>query len=252
MTELLQYNKEFEVHVYDTGPDGRLSLASLFNYLQDAAWDHAEHLGFGRNDLLKDNRFWALSRMYAEIDHLPLWKDTVIVRTWPSGTDKLFALRNYEVSYADGRHIANVTSSWLILDQATRKVQRPENALSHFRRNFEQLDSPLRYASKLVFENIDTVTTPAFKVKISDLDVNLHTNNVIYLKWVNDIYDFDFVMKNIPQSVEINYLSESLLNDEVSIQTGNDKNNGQFYNHSIFRSSDRREICKIRIGWIEK
>jgi len=251
MTELLQYDKEYRVHVYDTGPDGRLNLASLFNYLQDVASDHAEHLGFGRADLMKDNRFWALSRMYAEIEHWPLWKDTIIVRTWPNGTDKLFALRNYEVSFPDGRHIAYATSSWLILDQSTRRVQRPEAALSHFRRNFEQLDSPLRYATRLEFNNIDTTITPVFRVKISDLDVNLHTNNVRYLKWINDTYELDFVMKNLPQSVEINYLSESMLDDEVFIQTGIDKNNGGYYNHSLFRSSDNREICKIRIGWIQ-
>jgi hypothetical protein len=53
MTELLQFEKEFIVHVYETGPDGRLSLASLFNYMQDIASDHAEKLGFGRDDLMR-------------------------------------------------------------------------------------------------------------------------------------------------------------------------------------------------------
>jgi medium-chain acyl-[acyl-carrier-protein] hydrolase len=126
--EAFQFEKEFSIHVYETGPDGRLSLPSLFNYMQDIASDHAEKLGFGRDDLMKENRFWVLSRMYAEIVCWPLWKDTIVIKTWPNGTDKLFALRNYEVKYPDGRHIAYGTSSWLILDQATRKVQRPDIA----------------------------------------------------------------------------------------------------------------------------
>lgn len=29
---------------------------------------------------------------------------------------------------------------------------------------------------------------------------------------INDTYDLDLVMKNVPQSAEINYLSESLFN----------------------------------------
>ena len=55
--EQSQFEKEYRVHVYDTGPDGRVSLTSLFNYMQDIASDHAEMLGFGRDDLMRDNRF---------------------------------------------------------------------------------------------------------------------------------------------------------------------------------------------------
>ena len=57
----------------------------------------------------------------------------------------------------------------------------------------------------------DGTISPIFRVKVSDLDVNLHTNNVRYLKWVSDTYDLDFVMNNVPQSAEINYLAESIL-----------------------------------------
>ncbi len=252
MTELFQLEKEYRIHVYETGPDGLLSLASMFDYLQDIASDHAENLGFGRDDLMKNNRFWALSRMYAEIEHWPVWEETIVVKTWPNGTDKLFALRNYDVKYADGRHIAYATSSWLILDYATRRIQRPESELIHFRNNFQQMDSSLRYASKVEASEKDGVTTPPFRVKISDLDINLHTNNVKYIKWINDTYDLDFVIKNIPQSVEINYLSESLFNEEIFIHTSAAKDNENFYNHSVFRSGDKKELCRVRIGWTGK
>ena len=71
MTADFKLQKEYNIHVYETNPDSKLNLATLFNYLQDLASDHAEVLGFGRDDLLKDNHFWALSRMYAEITEWP-------------------------------------------------------------------------------------------------------------------------------------------------------------------------------------
>ena len=145
----MQFEKEYRIHVYETGPDGKLNLYSLFNYLQDIASDHAIRLGFGRDDLMRDNRFWVLSRIYAEIAMLPEWEDSIIVKTWPNGTDKLFALRNFDVSFPDGRHIASATSSWLILDRTTRKVQRPDNILSKFYSDLHPNQSPVRYASKL-------------------------------------------------------------------------------------------------------
>jgi medium-chain acyl-[acyl-carrier-protein] hydrolase len=247
--ELLQFEKEYRVHVYETGPDGKLNLYSLFNYMQDIASDHAIKLGFGRDDLMRDNRFWVLSRMYAVITEWPLWGDTIIVKTWPNGTDKLFALRNYEVKFPDGRQIASGTSSWLILDHTTKKVQRPDSILSQYNPNLYTDNSPARYASKLEPAEEDGCVSPRFRIKVSDLDVNLHTNNVRYLKWVSDSYDLDFVMKNIPQSAEINYLAESHYNEEIMIKTSAEKENSGLYNHSIFRTNDNKELCRIRIEW---
>jgi acyl-ACP thioesterase len=246
MTDFLKLQKEYKIHVYETGVDGKLNLASLFNFLQDIASEHAEILGFGRDDLMKHNNFWALSRMYAEISAWPSWGESIIITTYPNGTDKLFALRNYEVSYPDGRDIALATSSWLILDQSTRRIQRPEAALSHFNRPSEMQASPLRYASKLEFADNDVKNSDPFKVKISDLDINLHTNNVKYFQWINDSYDIDFIKQNIIHSTEINYLSELFYNDEVFLQTrvGNDS----YYNHSVMRT-DGKEVCRVRLGW---
>jgi medium-chain acyl-[acyl-carrier-protein] hydrolase len=245
------FEKEYRVHVYETGPDGKLNLYSLFNYLQDIASDHAVLLGFGRDDLMRDNRFWVLSRMYAEISVWPVWEDKIVIRTWPNGTDKLFALRNYEVRFPDGRHIASGTSSWLILDQTSRRVQRPDTALSRFLPNMKLSDSPLRYATKIEPADENGTEIAPFNVKLSDIDVNLHTNNVQYLKWACDTYGIDFVMKNIPKSAEINYLAESVFDEEITIQTSKGPEDALFYNHSIFRTDDRKELCRIRIEWIE-
>jgi medium-chain acyl-[acyl-carrier-protein] hydrolase len=249
--ESLRFEKEYRVHVYETGPDGRLNLYSLFNYLQDIASDHAVKLGFGRDDLMRDNRFWVLSRMYAVINEWPLWEDLIIVKTWPAGTDKLFALRNYEISFPDGRHIASGTSSWLILDHTTKKVQRPDAILTQYNPHIRSEDSTIRYASRLDPASEDGKISPVFRIKVSDLDVNLHSNNVRYLNWTSDCYDLDFVMKYTAHSAEINYLAESLYDQEIMIRSARDKVNGTVFSHSIFRISDNKEICRIKIEWKE-
>jgi len=247
--ESLQFEKEYRIHVYETGPDGKLNPYSLFNYMQDIASDHAIKLGFGRDDLMRDNRFWVLSRMYAEITCRPIWKETIVVKTWPNGTDKLFALRNYEVKYPDGRHIASGSSSWLILDRTTKKVQRPDSILSQYYPNLLPMESPVRYALKLDPAADDGKLTPSFKIKISDLDVNLHTNNVRYLKWVCDTYNLEFVMDNAPKSAEINYLAESIYDEEIVIRTSAGNNNNRDYFHSVYRTTDNKELCRIRLVW---
>jgi medium-chain acyl-[acyl-carrier-protein] hydrolase len=247
--EKLEYEKSYKIPVYEIGFNGLLSPQSLFNFLQDIASEHAESLRFGKDDLLKENRFWVLSRIAARIIKWPGWEETLIVKTWPRGTDKLFALRDFEVKYPDGTVVALASSSWLVVDLTTRRVQRPDSVLSSFNEGFPIKSSLGRNASKLEPVTEDIITTHPFKVRPSDLDINLHVNNVIYLQWITDSYDPDFRMKFNPSFVEINYLAESRHNDEITIRKSRDKNNGSIYNHSVVRSVDNTELCRAQIQW---
>ena len=172
-----QFEKEYHVHVYEMGPDGRVNLHSLFNYMQDIASDHAVTLGYGRNDLLKQNHFWVLSRMYARLASWPVWNETVIVRTWPNGVDKLFAMRNYELMYKDGRKIGSASSSWLIIDRTTKRIQRPDEFLHKSSHENQYVASSVRNPEKLRESVGNGQYSHLFSVKINDLDINLHTNN---------------------------------------------------------------------------
>jgi acyl-ACP thioesterase len=247
--EYPRLEKNYPVHVYQTGPDGRLNLHSLFDYLQDIASDHAVQLGFGRDDLMKQNHFWVLSRIYAEISIWPSWGETISVKTWPRGTDKLFAIRDFEVRYPDGRPVARATSSWLIIDLETKRIQRPDNNLSLLNSELAGEKEFIRNAMKLEPASGNGRSTSKFNVTISDLDINLHTNMSRYPKWVTDSYDLDFILNNVPLSAEINYLAESHINESIAITKSEESNDSNVLNHSIMRTSDNTELCRVRINW---
>ncbi len=247
-----QFEKEYHVHVYEMGPDGKVNLHSLFNYMQDTASEHAVKLGYGRDDLMKQNHFWVLSRIYAKITGWPVWNDRIIVRTWPSGVDKLFALRNYELRYKNGTKIGSGTSSWLIIDRTTKRIQRPDVFLQNYNRENQSVASPLRNPEKLQEASPSGRLSPPFRVKINDLDINLHTNNVNYIKWVTDTYDLNFMMNHQACSAEINYLAEAVFDDEIVIRTAVDEADARYLNHSVVRPADSKELCRIRIEWKEE
>jgi acyl-ACP thioesterase len=240
--------KEYKVHVYETGPDGKLNLYSLFDYLQDIASEHAIKLGYGRNELMEKNHYWVLSRIYAEIHEWPRWGDTISLRTWPKGTESVFALRDYEAFFTDGRPVASATSSWLIIDMSTKRIQRPDATLSQYNTEIPHRDSLPRNAAKLESASGGSIT-PEFSVRVSDLDVNHHTNNVKYIKWITDSCDLGFVMENVPYSAEINYLAESRYGHRIVIRASVDKDDSNMLNYSVLRIPDNTELCRIRIGW---
>jgi medium-chain acyl-[acyl-carrier-protein] hydrolase len=249
MMEALTYEKEYKIQVNEIGVDGRLNPHSLFNYFQDIASEHAVKLRFGKDDLMKENRFWVLSRMAADINIWSEWEDKLIIKTWPRGTDKVFALRDFSVYYPDGRHIASATSSWLVVDRTTRRVQRPDSLLTHLNADMPVEKSLGRNAEKLGPVDENYQESRPFRVKVSDLDINLHTNNVVYLEWITDSYDLEFRMSYVPVTLEINYMAESRWDDELKVRKSEDKNHPLLFSHSVFRESDNTELCRARIGW---
>jgi medium-chain acyl-[acyl-carrier-protein] hydrolase len=248
--ELLQYEKEHKIPVYEIGADGKLSLHSLFNYLQDIASEHATKLNFGREDLIKENHFWVLSRILAKIEKLPEWEDEIIVRTWPRGVDKLFAIRDFELCYPGGKQIVTASSSWLVVDRTTKRVQRPYNLLSRFNSDVPVQSSVSRVAAKLEPASAGGKKGDPFRVKISELDVNMHTNNAMYVKWVCDVYEPDFMKNHSPVTVEINYLAESKWNYEICVKTSCEENSETTFLHSVIRLSDNVELCRVRFEWM--
>ena len=61
--------------------------------------------------------------------------------------------------------------------------------------------------------------SPVNKVKYSDLDINMHVNNARYLNWITDSYPMEFLRRNYPVEIEVNYLSETTPGDEYYVST---------------------------------
>lgn len=110
------YKKTFKLHTYEVDSEGRAHLVSLLNYLQDAAGDHAALLGFSITELLKKNQTWLLSRYHFKVLRYPSYGDKVMVSTWPSATQGIFALRDFELADEKGQVFLVATSSWILLD----------------------------------------------------------------------------------------------------------------------------------------
>jgi len=93
----------------------------------------------------------------------------------------------------------------------------------------------------------DSIESPVFSVKYSDLDLNKHVNNMKYLQWVLDTYPIDHSTNKNIKSLEINYLSESFPGDNIRI-IGYEAEQGVFH-HSVIRVDDGVELCRIRALW---
>ncbi len=248
---MLIFERKYPVNVFDTDITGRLSPGALFSYFQDMSGRHASHLGFGREHLMTNGSFWVLSRMTVKIERMPLTWDEVTIRTWPRGTDGIYALRDLEMYDAEGNKLAGASSSWVIVDFTTRKVQRPDRALSFLNAQFPEQMALDANAGKIPPMPAGDHKVTRLKTKLDDIDVNLHVNNARYIHWVMNCYESQFIMTHTPGTIEVNYLSEGHRDDIVNIITEAGDDRSTVFIHSVVRESDTTELCRLRIYWRE-
>ena len=229
---------DFPIKSYDSDQNGKLTLHALFHFLQECAWDNARLNDFGYEYLKSENAFWVLTRILVQMDEYPEWREEVQIKTWPKGTDGFFALRDFEI-YKENKVVGRATTSWLILDQNTRRPRKLDN-FNFLHENFLQEAAIDRNLEKIIspreLNKIDNR-----KVYYSDLDVNKHVNNATYVKWILDSY-FSKKNKQISE-FEINFISELNLNDEFTVHESIESEESYY----VLRNLKDREVCKARI-----
>lgn len=237
------WSETVRVRSYEAGADGRASILSICNYLQEAAGNHAHALGVAIDQLAAQNLSWVLSRLRVRMDEYPRWREDVRITTWPCGVERLFAHRDFEIHGAGGRLLGVGTSAWLLLDIRRRRPARMLDVVKDFAvtdraRAFPEepattLSPPPRADSERVF-----------RVRLSDLDVNRHVNNVNYIEWA---------VETVPPSagsvanLQVEFLAESVGGDEVISRCAGA--NG-IYEHELIRASDRKTLALVRTEWV--
>ncbi len=222
---------------------GKLSTSFMFYQMQEIAWEHANLLGFGYNQLKESNQFWVLSRLKVKINRRPEWTEKFSLETWSRGTDGFFGYRDFNFVDEAGDYIIQATSSWLILDALSKRIVRlskfkefPEYAESVFGSNAAKVKSPVT-DEPLTF-------TP---VLFNEIDINQHFNTGRYIERIIDDYPFSFHEENELAEFEINFLKEGLPTDRLAVK----KQHVDKLNHlySVVRESDGSDLIRANLIW---
>jgi acyl-ACP thioesterase len=252
MPDLL-YRKEFSVHSYELDFVGLARPVSLLNFLQDAAGEHADQLGWSVTELLKKNMTWVLSRYHVCVSRYPGWGERLVVLTWPSGRHGYFALRDFEVSDGKGNTVLVGTTSWMVLDLGRKQPLKvddilPTNVLLD-RRALPDEFAPLPVLEAPQYEL-------AFRVEMGHLDLNKHVNNAVYVQWALESVPAEVVAPRRPVDLEVSYRAEAFSGDSVLSRSapapnapGIGPDAGLVFLHQIVNASTGAELTRLRTRW---
>jgi acyl-ACP thioesterase len=206
-----------------------MTLNAVFGFFQEAAISHAENLGVGREALARTGQVWILSRISVEVDRRPKYCETVTVRTWPRGGEKLFALRDFDIRDGEDKPAVRARSCWLIIDMEKRRPLRPQ-LMDSLPQN-EGLNA-LSAAANLK-ERPSLVKVTERPALYGDVDYNGHVNNVTYVRWIEDTLAAGLLEQAGKMRIDINYLNEILPGEVTGIWSApvedTAENPGPFY-----------------------
>ncbi|MBW2061443.1 MAG: hypothetical protein JRI95_07755 [Deltaproteobacteria bacterium] len=241
------WKESYAIRSYEVNSKGSLSIISLCHLMQEAAEKHAITMGLALEDLRSDNLTWVLSRFALKIDAYPGWKDQIQVYTWPSGIQRLFALRDFLVTDQDNRPLAASVSAWLIINAETRRPVRMQPFIDKL--NIVEQDHVLRHKLDKLPELKRHGHGQRFRVRYRDLDLNQHVNNVSYIEWVVESVPSDIQNTSTLSELEINFQAEAFFGDHVVARCHPQSTDRSTFLHNIIREGDNQEVVRAKTAW---
>ena len=217
------YEGKTRITYYDLDFAGKVKLSAILRIAHIAADVNANQLGIGFSVMMPLNISFVLQRFALKIHQMPKYDQVVTVRTWPAETVRGTFIRKGDMLDEDGNRIMEWCSLWILFDIANRKILKP-SALPTAIPDLPDIVVDVS-PDKVVPGDVVTFSEHVHTVRYADVDTNMHMNNSIYGDLVGNAA---FANGNASQDwaeVQINYLGETRLGDEIKITAGYDSDN---------------------------
>lgn len=191
------YECKFKVKIFEVNEKKELTIFHLLNSLQQAAYEDSSQKFFSTHKLWEKGFFWALTRLYLEIDNLPRLNETYIVSTYSVNLNKFYAKRDFLVKN-NNPPLLKATTLWSLVNIKERKiVPIPKEWIVMHEKKTDILKFPKNKPQK----NITYKQENYYYTRKQDLDLNKHLNNATFAL---------FALESIPKEIESKYQLASL------------------------------------------
>lgn len=179
------FQLESRIRFSEIDHTGRLSIPGLVNYFQDTTTFHGEEIGQSVQYAMETGHVWLMSSWQIEVKRLPKMGERVKICTWPTGMDKCFGFRNFQMKSVEGEELARAYSIWTYCDvKKGRPLKLTKEILDLY---------PLEPALDMEIQG-RKITLPeemtdqeALPVRRGQIDTNEHVNNCQYIQMALEV-----------------------------------------------------------------
>ena len=214
----MKIEQTYKIGLREVGMRNELTNYGILAFLEDIATYHSGLVGYGVEDVEKNNGAFLILDWNLEVYKRLKFNDIIKVRTYALPVEKptFHCYRNFDVYDEKNEIIAKAISKWLFYNFEKRKIIKldsemmqgynPEGNLTETEKKITKLVEPENYE-----KNIE------YQVRRSDIDVNNHVNNLVYLKIANEILPDDVYFSNESNNLRITYKHQIKLGETVKL-----------------------------------
>jgi acyl-ACP thioesterase len=239
-----------------------VSVRAIASYLIDTAGQHTHAIGYSIPQLLERNRSWFFSRFLLRMDTYPGYQEKIAVETWPPGSQRLLALRDWRL-FCGQQPIGLATSGWLMIDIEKRRPLRPESYPDWKRFLHPERSIPHTFGRLPALDGQgEPLQTQEFRVRFGDVDINGHANYLSYIEWLLEVIPPYLRDEGQIAELEIHFLREINFGEQLWSRAENQGaadifpiggqgagTKGKKFLHSLVREQDGVELVRARTVW---
>lgn len=244
----MYYEKEYFIHYYNVDYKRRCLIKSIMEYFEDIAILQSESRNIGLSYYKEHQVAWMLYKWDIEILDLPSFGQTVKVTTEPMGLNKFYAFRRYQISDKNHSPLVRANSLWLFFDT---KLKRPVRITDDMFNGYgieKDGGKELEIKEPLGLQRIDQ--EKKFSVRYSDIDTNMHVNNIKYVEWAMEPVPVDMVINYELRGLRVVYKKEARYGTSIKSVIQIDASNDGVVRclHSI-RTEEGLELATLMSEW---
>lgn len=242
MSKFYGYIGDFVIRTSEIDSNKRLKIPALIQLMQESSMQNVLSLKLSVWDLEDENLSWVLLKKELKINKLPTVGQSIRIKTYPAGFHRIFAYRDFIVLDENDVVLATSGSVWGLLDTQSRKlITIPPYEFY----NIMPDDTLVRPSFKLT-SAVKSQYVKHSHIVWNNLDWNGHVNNVVLIQNMLDAIPNDYQKTHQLKSLQLQFKSESLLEDELESICEINKDE---VIHRIMRPIDNSIIALARSLW---
>ena len=212
----MKFKQDFEVGIRELGIKNEITNYGFLAFLEDIATSHSNSVGYGIKDTSKKQIAWLILEWFLEVKKRPQFGEKVHVKTYAVKSDRptYHVYRNFEVYDMSGELIATATSKWILFDMKNKKIVKLNTDEMNVY-NPEEDEGLVEKIAKRSKEPDSYSNNIEYNVQRSDIDVNMHMNNLNYIKLAYETLPEKIFFEKDFKNVMITYKKQIMLGDKV-------------------------------------
>ena len=214
----MKIEQTYKIGLREVGIKNKLTNYGILAFLEDIATYHSGLVGYGVEDIEKNKGAFLILDWNLEVYNRLKFNDIVKVKTYALPIEKpcFHCYRNFDIYDVNDELIATATSKWLFynfeqhrivkLDEDMLKLFESEGNLQKAEEKITKLQEPKTFEKMIEYQ-----------VQRSNIDVNMHMNNLVYLKLANEILPEEVYFADELNNLRITYKHQIRLGQTVKI-----------------------------------